>query len=301
MPSPNRSLGLVCAIVVVCMWSGFIVFSRLGVVGALTAYDVAALRFIVAGALTLPFALAWWPRHLGLGAQVVLMICGPGAVYSTMMFLGLSDASAAYGGVFANGTLPIFTMMIVFAVTGARPGAMQFLAVAVIMLGGVMVGYRGMANAGADVVQGIVLFMGASALIAVYIFAVGRWQVTPRQALALINVPNAVVFLPLWFFALPSGIDEAEVSVILFQALFQGIGPGFLAMILFALSAAHLGATPTAAFAASVPASAALLAIPVLGEQPGMLEWLGIGTVTIGLALLILVRSDRPKPVQADL
>ena len=49
----------------------------------------------------------------------------------------------------------------------------------------------------------------------------------------------------------------------------------------------HLGPTLTAGFSAVVPAMAALLAIPVLGEVPGLLQWLGIGLVSIGLGVMI--------------
>ncbi|MGB0848895.1 MAG: hypothetical protein ACPGSM_19330, partial [Thiolinea sp.] len=92
---------------------------------------------------------------------------------------------------------------------------------------------------------------------------------------------------------LPSGLAEAEMSTIIFQALFQVLGPGFLAVILFALAAMHLGPTLTAGFSAVVPAMAALLAIPVLGEVPGMVQWLGILLVSIGLGVMV------KKPVQA--
>ena len=153
-----------------------------------------------------------------------------------------------------------------------------------------MVGWRGLHAGGADVAQGLVLFISASALLSVYIWGIGRWSVTPRQALAIINVPNLILFLPLWWFFLPSGLAEAETRDILFQAAFQGVGPGFLAVILFALAAVHLGVTPTAAFSASVPAGAALLAIPVLGEIPTPLEWGGIAMVTLGLAILVFRR-----------
>ncbi len=104
------------------------------------------------------------------------------------------------------------------------------------------------------------------------------------------NVPNAIVFLPIWYFLLPSGVADTEFTTIVFQALFQGIGPGFLAVILFALAAFHLGPTPTAGFSAVVPATAALLAIPVLGEVPSALEWVGIATVTLGLGLMMRSR-----------
>ena len=42
--------------------------------------------------------------------------------------------------------------------------------------------------------------------------------------------------------------------------------------------------------AASVPASATLLAIPALGEMPAPLEWAGIAIVTLGLGLMLRAR-----------
>ncbi len=288
MTTPNPTVGVASAFTVIFIWSGYIVFSRSGVTNGLTAYDLTALRFLVAGALTIPFFKAWWPSHLPFGVKVLLSICGPGAVYSVLMFLGLTEASAAYGGVFANGSLPIFTMLLVLAISGVKPGRSQFIAISVIVLGGLLLGYRGMTSNGSDVATGIALFLTASAVLSIYIFGIRHWQLTPRQALAIVNVPNAILFLPIWYFLLPSGLAETEFTTVVFQALFQGIGPGFLAVILFALAAFHLGPTPTAGFSAAVPATAALLAIPVLGEVPSALEWTGIATVTLGLALMMM-------------
>ncbi len=112
MSQPNLTTGLLAAAGILVIWSGFIVFSRAGLVSGMTPYDVAGLRFLTAGLLTLPFVYAWWPRHLSWRALAALAIAGPGAIYSLMMFAGLANASAAYGGVFANGALPGFTMLI---------------------------------------------------------------------------------------------------------------------------------------------------------------------------------------------
>lgn len=283
----SQKLGLASATAVIFIWSGFIVFSRVGVKSSLTAFDVTALRFLVAGAVTLPFLKSWWPSHLPLKAQLLMSLCGPGAVYSVIMYLGLQNASAAYGGVFANGSLPLFTMVLVAVVTGSLPNRLQFLGIFIIMCGGALLSVSGiMANAN-NAATGVALFLTASAILSIYIFGVRHWQISPRQALALVNIPNAILFLPIWYFALPSGMADADIMMILFQALFQGLGPGFLAIILFALAALHLGPTTTAGFSAAVPASAALLAIPVLGEVPNGLEWVGIATVTLGLILLV--------------
>ena len=287
MTHPNLTIGLISAVGILIIWPGFIVFSRAGVLDGLTPYDLAALRFIVAGALTLPFAWAWWPRHLPLRVQALLVLAGPGAIYSVMIFAGLANASAAYGGVFSNGALPIFTMLIALVVAGTRPKVREVFASLVIIVGGVMVAWRGLRAGGQDVALGITLFLGASCMIAAYIFTLKRCGVSPKQALAVVNVPNAVIYLPIWLLILPSNMGEVPLQTLLPQAAFQGLGPGFLAVIVFAIMAFHLGATPTAAVAAAVPAAAALLAIPVLGEIPTLLEWLGIGTVTLGLGLLL--------------
>lgn len=287
----NRNLGIASAVGVLFIWSGFIVFSRAGVTTSLTPADITGLRFLVAGSITLPFAFKWWPRNLPIHAIVLMSLCGPGAIYSMLMYAGLGEASAAYAGVFANGALPVFTAALVAVFAASLPDRLQVIGIAVIVAGAALLGSAGLLQGGKNVAVGIGLFLSASAVLSIYIFGVRHWQITPRQALVLVNVPNALLFVPIWLLFLPSGLADAGLSNIVFQAAYQGLGPGFVAVILFALAATHLGPTATAGFSAAVPASAAVLAIPVLGETPGLQEWIGIGIVTIGLSLLIVKRS----------
>lgn len=287
MAQRSLAIGLASAVGVIFVWSGFVVFSRAGMQTAMTAYDLNALRFMVSGAVVAPFAYAWWPRGLSWPATAFLALTGPGGIYAVTMFLGLERASAAYGGVFANGFLPLFTMAIAVIAERAWPSRRQVAAVAVILIGGGLLAARGMAAGGADIVSGIALLLTASAVLSAYLYGVQRWDVTPRQALAVITIPNVVLFIPLWYLFLPSGLDRASPWEMAAHGLFQGLGPGFLAVILIALMVRHLGPTITAGISATVPASAALLAIPVLGEIPEPLEWAGIAVVSIGLAILI--------------
>lgn len=286
----NRPLGLAAAIGVLVIWSGFIVISRAGVQTDLTPGDITALRLIVAGLICLPFTLRWWPRHLGLVPVTIMSLCGSGALYTMLIFTGLAETSAAYAGVFTNGALPFFTVLIVTMVTGQLPGRLQVLGLVVVTAGAVLVAIAGIDGAERNALRGIALFLIAAATQSIYIFGVRHWGLTPRQALVVINVPNALVFLPTWVLFLPSGLAQTDLPTIAFQALFQGLGPGILAMILFALAAQHLGPTHTAGFSAAVPASAAVLAIPALAEVPAPLEWAGIGLVTFGLLVLVRAR-----------
>lgn len=290
--SNERILGLLSAAGVFCIWSGFLVFSRAGVQSGLTPFDLTALRFLVASALVVPFAMAWWPRHLPLHAMLSMSLFGPGALYTVLMYFGLKDSSAAYGGVFANGSLPIFTILLGLFFARQVPSRRQLIAVLILVVGAVLIGVPGLRTGGHSVVSAIAFFLAASAVLSIYFLGVKHWHVEPRQALVLVSLPNAVVFLPMWFFVLPSTIQNAPWSTILLQAAFQGLGPGFLAVILTSLSARILGPTPSAGLAAAVPASATVLAIPVLGEIPTRVEWIGIAIVTAGLVLLLSAQSN---------
>lgn len=168
------------------------------------------------------------------------------------------------------------------------PGPWRMLGIAILYLGGTMVGLRGLVAGGADVGQAIAMFVSSSILISGYIYGISRWGLSPWNALAVVNVPNLLIFLPVWYFFLPSGIEQATIEEIGLQVAFQGLGPGFFALIFFTLAATHLGASATSGFSAAVPAGVAVLGIPVLGEIPTAMEWAGIGCVTIGLAILVL-------------
>lgn len=284
----NFIIGIVSAVAVFCIWSGFFVISRMGVTTALTPFDLAALRFMVAGVVTLPFVYWWWPRGLAWWVIPLLVVCGPGSVYTLILYYGLQNAPAAYAGVFANGSIPIATMLLAAIIAKDYPGPWRLLGIAVLYLGGTMVGLRGLGAGGADVGQAILIFVGSSLLVSTYIYGISRWALTPWNALAIINVPNLLIYLPIWYLFLPSGIDQATVPEIATQVAFQGLGPGFFALIFFTLAATHLGASATSGFSAAVPAGVAVLAIPVLGEVPTVFEWVGIGLVTVGLAILVL-------------
>ena len=285
--SSNKFLGYLCGFGFIAVWSGFLVFARLGVTGNLTPYDVTALRFMVGGVVTLPFVFLYWPKHMSFGQIMVLASLGPGAIYAVIMYSGLSLSPAAFAGIFSNATMPIFTAIFAFMWLGDRLNKNTLLAVATILVGGIAVGYESIKLADTTKLAGLPFFITASLVLAAYVVLLRRWKLTAKQTLAIMNLPSAVIFIPIWYFFLPSTLGAASINEILLQALFQGLGPSFLALIFFTYAIQALGATPVAGFAAVVPATAALLAIPVLGEYLTVIEWIGVAIVTLGLALLL--------------
>ncbi len=72
---------------------------------------------------------------------------------------------------------------------------------------------------------------------------------------------------------------------IAFQMLFQSVVATILSLYLFGKAVSILGASAGAAFGALVPAMAALLAIPIVGETPSPSDWAGILAVSLGVYL----------------
>ncbi len=286
----SNTLGYLTGLGFIAIWSGFIVFARLGVTGNLTPYDITALRFMLGSLLTLPFVFLYWPKHLSIAKVLILAALGPGIIYSVLMYMGLDRSPAAFAGVFANGTMPIFTAFFAWVFLRDVLPKRSVIAIAVIIAGSVLVGFENIRAVGTANLNGLPFFMAASFVLAAYMVLLRQWKLTAKQTLAIINLPNAIAFLPIWYFFLPSTLDIASTNEILLQLVFQGLGPSFLALIFFTYTIQSLGTTAAAGFAAVVPATAALLAIPILGETLNLLEWLGVITVSVGLIMLILKR-----------
>jgi drug/metabolite transporter (DMT)-like permease len=103
----------------VCFWAAFIVVSRLGVRTNLTPWDIAAIRFAVAGVLLSPYLMR---RGLALDrlgwTGVAAIAAGSGAPMVLLVNAGLLFAPAAHGGALFPGIVPLMVAMLAAAVFG---------------------------------------------------------------------------------------------------------------------------------------------------------------------------------------
>lgn len=284
--------GFVAAMTVVCVWSGFVVFSRHGILHGLTFADVGLLRYTTAGLLVLPFAWHWWPRRLPWQTALKLGIVGPGVAYGLLSYAGLVLVPASYGGVFSNGSLPIFTVIFGVLFANQTIGWRSLIAIGLIVLGGLILGLFGDAVPAGDAWLGALLLLGGSAVLSMYLIGAKTHNIRPTEALAIINIPNMVLIWMIWPL-FDSTLSTASWTVILMQMAFQGIAPSILAVVCYAIMIQHFGSAITAGISAIVPITATLLAIPVLSEWPSLMQWVGVVVATGGLALLLIRRAAR--------
>ena len=302
--------GSVAAICVVFFWSGWHVVSRLGVTNHLTVYDVTGLRLGIGALLTLPYII-WSRGWRGLTFfRTLILSLTAGVPYALLAYFGFVYAPAAHGGVFMNGSLPIFTTIFAWIWIGERSRFSQIVGLGIILAGVVLVGYEGFVSSGNGMTWiGDFLFLGSIALFALFMVANQVWSVVPGQAMFAATVVSAVFYVPIWLFWLDSNLAVAPVSEILLQGAYQGLVPSVLGIACLNIAIRHIGPRATSVFLSSVPVVAALTAIPILNELPGLPAWIGMITVTLGILLALGIigfhhgtASDAagPAPIHRD-
>ncbi|WP_342642034.1 DMT family transporter [Rhodoligotrophos ferricapiens] len=283
---PNYLAGALYGIAAVTIWAGWMSVTRLGVTTSLTVTDLTMLRFGTAGLLLLPVVLrqglatdriGWW--------RLMVLICGAGAPYAVIAAMGLRFAPAAHGGVLIPGVMPLLVAILSAIFLKEHFTRSRKVGYGLILLGGMMIIGLSALLPGPDHTIGHLLFLTGAFIWACYAVTLRQTRLGALHASALVSVGSAVIFLPFYLVSRGLSLPPAPWHDILFQALFQGVLATVVSLFFFGKAITYLGASAGAAFGALVPALAALIAIPVLGEIPSLSDWTGIIAVSAGVYL----------------
>ncbi len=286
----NPTLGLAAAIIVVFIWSGWLIVTKVGAESTLTIFDIAALRFGLSGLIALPIVLYFKPwKGMPLHHIAVLAILA-GIPYVLVSYAAFTFAPAAYGGVFMNGVLPAMTLGLAWLWLKERPRSLQVGGAALIIAGAVLAALDASNPSASGAWIGALLFLVAALSFSVYLILNRLWQVTPLQVLLSLSVVSGIIYIPIWYLFLPSALAETAPSQILLQGAYQ-ILPNLIGLNLLALAVRNVGAPVTAAIMSAVPSLGALLGLVLLGETLGTTTWVGIFVLSLG----ILLTAIRPR------
>jgi len=283
----DHTKGLLAACVVVLCWSGFNIVSRLGSKGALTPFDIAAMRFGVSGLIALPFFLARvkpadWPRYMALA-----LFGGLG--YGLLVYSGFAFAPTAHAGVFVNGGIPFWTIVIVAVLAGFRLARHIALALLLSSFGLVLIGYDSVvAGRGGAQWIGDLLFFAAALTWAIFGLLMRRWQVRPWLAITGVASFSCVVYLPVYLLWLPKAVLLAPAGEIALQCVYQGIIAALLAGSMYSYANHKIGACQASMMLALVPGVSAVGAWLLLDEAIGLRVIVGILVVSAGAVLCAL-------------
>jgi drug/metabolite transporter (DMT)-like permease len=285
--------GAVYGLAAVCIWACFIVVSRLGVRTSLTPWDVAAIRFTVAGALLLPYLVKRGIAvdRLGWGG-VIAIIAGCGAPMVLLVNAGLLFAPAAHGGALFPGVMPLMVAILAAKILKEPFPARKWAGLVTIVVGAVGIVWGNGGAVGAAQTVGHTMFLLAGLAWAGYTVAMRRARLDGLHAAAIAACGSLVLYLPIYAGIAGTSVFKAPLFDIALQAFVQGLLTAIVALMLYGRMVSLLGAASGAAFVALTPVMTGLMGIPVLAEWPTATDWVAIGLISIG----VYVVSGGPLP-----
>ena len=270
----------------------------------LSSYWVGALRLAVAAVFFWPVLWASDRQALsgaamrglpwrGIGLAAVCM-----CVYNLAFFAGVRATGVAIGTALALGSGPVWAGLLQAAISRALPTRAWWLGTSVAVAGVVVMATgEGASNANVSL-TGVLLCLLAGLSYATYAITNQRLvsgaspaavTATVFTLAALLAVPGAVGLSG----APQLRVDDAAI------VLWLGVVSTGVAYLLFSHALRHISAATGVVLALAEPVTAFVLAIVVVGEQPGLAGVLGLAAVLVGLWLV--VRNElRPRalPVQ---
>ncbi len=283
--------GYAAAWCIVLVWSFWLIVSRLANDSGLTIYDLAALRYGLAAVIAGPLCLYYRPwRGLRLFQIAVLsFVLGP--VYILFVFAGFIYAPAAHGGIFMNGVLPIFSMLLSIALTRVFPSKKQVFGGLLILASAIVLAWNANSDSGADVWIGDLFFLIGALFFSLYMILAERWQLGAMQIIFCGTIVNAALYLPIWALWLPSGMGTAPIGPFLLQAIYQGLVPNLIGLLFVAHASRTIGNGNTAFILAAVPGGGALLGLLILGEGLTVASIIALVILTLGLVISVRRRA----------
>lgn len=289
--APDRTFGIVCALGVVLLFSGFTLVSRTASADSLRIEDLAALRFGIGALVLAPIFLKHRFAGLSLYQAARLAFLG-GLAFALFAYSGLYLAPAAHGAVLLHGTLPLFTFAIVATATRSLGSRRTLPGIVLIALGVLLMASDSLASASRSQLTGDGCLLLASLCWSAYGVTAQRLGIPALQAGAIVAVLSALGFWPVYLVTTgASSLFAADAGELIIQGLYQGLLIGALSIFIYTRAVASLGATQTALFTTAVPCVTTLAAIPLLGEVPNTTVVAGVGAASLGMLLAILGRK----------
>ena len=191
--------GALYGLAAVSIWSGWIVVARLGLKTSLTPWDIAALRFGVAGLLLLPYVVSKGLAldRLGwIGLAAIVLGGGAPVLFANA---GLMFAPAAHAGALFPGVMPLMVALLAAVLLREPFTAAKKIGFVLILFGVFGIAW----GAGGDAIEsrqtiGHLLFLGSALAWACYTVAMRHARLDGLHAAAIAAVGALVLYMPVY-------------------------------------------------------------------------------------------------------
>lgn len=214
------------------------------------------------------------------------------AAYQPLFFTAVDRTGVAVGTVVALGSAPLAVAGLEWLVRRRGPDRRWAAATVPALLGLVLLGSQ--AGAVRADAAGVAAALGAGVAYAVFTVAMARLAPggSAIESAGAVFAVAAVLIVPL-----AATLDFGWVATApgLATVAWLAIGATVVSYLLFTAGLRTTPAPTAATLTLAEPVTAALLAVVVVGERPGVPAWVGIGLVVVGLVLTSRV-ATAPAP-----
>ena len=273
------------SLMLLAVFWGSTFFSIKGLLGALPAADLLAVRFTISTAiLVVVLHRSWRMSRTTLLRGVVL-----GVVYGSAQLLqtvGLGHTSASISG-FLTGLYVVFTPVIGLVAFRVRVRGVVWAGVGLALVGLGLLALRP-GPGGLGIGYGDLLTIACAVIYAAHIALLGHWS-TPGNAGSLTVTQAVAMTVVFWVAALPGGVQLPQGPVPWLWMLYLATFCGAAAIFLQTWAQGYVPATRASVIMCSEPLWATFFAILFGGE--GLTIRFVIGAAAILAAMYVVIRA----------
>jgi drug/metabolite transporter (DMT)-like permease len=194
------AVGALYGLTAVSIWAGCLVVGRLGVQTSLTPWDIAALRFGVAGLILLPFLVRHGFALERLGWMGLAALVLGGAPTVLLANTGLLFAPAAHAGALFPGVMPLMVALLAAGILAETFTSTKKIGFALILTSVIGIVWGAGGSIGTPQNLGHVLFIGSALAWACYTVAMRRARLDGLHAAAISAVAALFLYMPAYAF-----------------------------------------------------------------------------------------------------
>jgi drug/metabolite transporter (DMT)-like permease len=278
-------------------WSGNMVVGR-AIHGEVPPFALAFWRWVIALALTLPFALPHarkeWPRLREEWKAVALLgLLGVGG-YNTLAYIALQYTGATNASLL-NSFNPVATIALSWAFLGKRLSGVEWLGVLISLSGVTAIVSHGELATLFSLTLNVGDLWMLTAVLVWALYTIGlAWRpagVHPMLLLAALTVVGLLALAPFYAWEMAQGQHAALSVASLAGIVYIGTLPSFVGFVFYNRAVSEVGASKASLFLHLMPVFGTLLSALFLGEVPRVFHGVGIGLIFLGIYLTTAGRA----------
>lgn len=258
--------GYLYVLITMCIWGGFTLAARLSASWGISAWDLTALRFLLAFAILMPILIYkkdtafLWKKE-----PFILAMLG-GVIYCLSAYSAFHYAPAAHAAIFLNGCIPLCTAAAAYALFQQAFDRHTWISLIIMLASIGAMSLLLYMQTGQAFGLGDLLFFISAVWWGIFTVLLRQWKLSAWHAMSGVAIWSAVIYVPVYLLFLPKHLSEPAPVHLIAQVLFHGIFVVIIATLTYIEAIKRLGAFKAGSIVTLAPFIAAILAVPLLHE-----------------------------------